>query len=121
VPESRFVQAVLDRRFGFEACDHRVDLDQPDLWTVIFFPGSNASEGPWSLDIEIFETELGIDIGVTVDGSPWGIETGDDLRDSYQDDYQAALTAQEERQQQAIETLQPLRQALQAIVNGDGG
>ena len=61
-------------------------------------------------------TGLGINIGVTVDGSPWGLETVEGLWDSYQEDYEAAHAVQEQRQQHAIETLQPLKQALQTMV-----
>jgi hypothetical protein len=109
-------QAILDAltAHGFQ---YKEGVDQPDEWVALFYPGANAREGPWSLEVRAIGKGIGIKIGVTVDGSPWGLETGDDLRDSYQDDHEAALTAQEERQRQAIETLQPLEQALQSMVD----
>lgn len=75
------------------------------------------SEGPWSVDVTSIEKGIGINIGVTIDGSPWGLETIEDVHDFYVEDHQAALAAHEERQRQAIGTLQPLQQALQAMVD----
>lgn len=86
------------------------------LWSASFFPGDPFGDNPWRMTVTAADGEIGIRIGVTVDGSPWGLETNEDLHDFYRDDLEAALAAQEERQQQAIEVLQPLQQALHTMV-----
>ena len=95
--------------------NHQV-LDQADRWIVTVYPGTNRLEAEWELEVTVTETTLGMLINVAVDGSAWNLETIDDLYDFYRDNPEAASNAQEERQSQAIEVLQPLQQALEAIV-----
>ncbi|MGF1617253.1 MAG: hypothetical protein ACFCU2_05525 [Acidimicrobiia bacterium] len=49
-----------------------------------------------------------------MDGTPWGLETIEDLWDSYQENYEAALQAQVERQQEAIAKLQDLEAVMRS-------
>lgn len=110
-------RAILDTLTS-HGLNHRTDIDLPDQWNTIFYPGASASDGPWTFDVTAEETGIGIRIDVAVDGSPWGLETNEDVHDFYVEDHQAALTAQEERQRQAIEALHPLQEALQFMVQG---
>lgn len=88
-----------------------------DLWSASFFPADRFGYNPWRMTITTADGEIGIVIGVNVDGSPWGLETNEDLHDLYRADLEAAIAAQEQRQQQAIETLRPLEHALQTMVD----
>jgi len=96
--------------------NHQMVLDQADRWVVAFYPGTRRFQGEWDFEVTVTETALGMRISVSVDGSPWNLETIEDLYDFYSDNPEAASAAQAERQRQAIETLQPLQQALEAIV-----
>lgn len=112
---------VINRDAIFDALtdsglNHRVDYDEPDRWIASFFPGATQFGDEWDVSVTAIESGVGIQIGVTVDGSPWGLETIEDVWDSYQYDREAALAAQEERQRQAIEILEPVRAALETIV-----
>lgn len=107
--------AIVDALTG-SGLNQRVDLDEPDNWNVIFFPGSTANESPWSFDVTSIGGGIGLQIRIPVDGSPWGLETIEDVWNSYQYDREPALAAQEERQRHAIEILEPLRVALETMV-----
>lgn len=108
-------QAMIDA-LAAHGINHRVAVDQPDRWDVAFFPGGNALDGPWSLDVTARAAGAGITLRVVVDGSLWGLNTIEDLWDSYQEDYQSALAVQVERQEEAIRILRPLQQALESMV-----
>jgi hypothetical protein len=112
--------AILDILTS-HSLNHRTDTDQPDRWNTIFFPGADSRSAPWSFDVTTGETGVGIGLWVPIDGSPWGLETNQDVHELYVEDREAAIAAQEERQHQAIETLQPLQQALQAMATTDSG
>ncbi len=112
--DRRIVEETLTRA-GFNM---RVDRDDVDFWNVAFFPGQSQGVSPWSIEFTETEGRVGFQVGVRVDGSPWGLETIDDLWDSYQDDYESALNAQEERLREAIAKLKDLEAALKSMVVG---
>lgn len=90
--------------------------DSSGVAAISVYPGSNRFEGPWSFSLTVAEDEIQLGIGVTVDGSLWGLERAEDLHRLYLDDPALALTAQEERQRQAIEILKPLKVAFEGMV-----
>jgi hypothetical protein len=112
-----FSRAVLIKALTEAGITQVEDTNTDDLWSASFLPGDRFGYNPWRMTITTAEDEIGIGIGVQVDGSPWGLETNEDLHDLYRDDPEAALAAQEERQRRAIETLQPLEHALQTMVD----
>jgi hypothetical protein len=57
-----------------------------DLWSASFFPGDRFGYNPWRMTITTTDREIGIVIGVNVDGSPWGLETNDDVHNFYRED-----------------------------------
>lgn len=97
----------------------RVDRDRPDSWNAIFYPGASQAQSRWTIDITQTEGQVVIRVGVTVDGTPWGLETIDDLWDSYRTDREAAKQALIERQERAIDTLRVLEAALQGMVTNE--
>ena len=99
---------------GFSQSEGR---NTDELWSASFSPGEPYGDNPWRMTVTSAEGEIGISVGVTVDGSPWGLETNEDLHDFYRDHLEAALATQEQRQQQAIEILAPLQQALEAMTD----
>lgn len=96
--------------------NHEVEVDRDDHWQVAFFPGPDQKSSRWSMRVTMTGGGVGLQVGVTVEGSPWELETIEDVWDSYSTDRDAALAAQEERQQQAIDTLRPLQTALDTLV-----
>ena len=94
----------------------RVDRDDDEMWNAVFFPGDAQYSGPWWIDFTRTQGGVGLQVGVDLDGSPWGLETIEELWDSYHEDYQAAIDAQKERQTEAIAILDPLKEAMMTIV-----
>lgn len=107
------VETLTDAGFNM-----RVNRDDEEFWNATFFADAPQGRSTWTIDFTETEGRVGFQIGVIVDGSPWGLETVEDLWNSYQDDREAALRAQDERQQEAITKLQDLETALASMVTG---
>ncbi len=114
MPDAFSADSVLDA-FSNAGFNHVDLIDRDDRWSASFFPGRTRRDSAWRIDFMALEWDVEVQIGVTVDGSPWGIETIDDLWDFYYKDRDAAQSAQEERQRLAIEMLRPLEDALQSM------
>lgn len=99
--------------------NHKTIVNRPGMWNVAFYPGAAQFDGPWSFEIISTEDAVGVRVRVTVDGSPWGLETIEDLHDLYRTEPETARTVLEERQRKAITILRSLQQALQSIVEDD--
>lgn len=87
---------------------------------LFFFPGEAQYQGSWFIDFSQTEEGVGFQVQVDVDSSPCGLETLDDLWNSYDDEYEAAIQAQNERQREALAILQELETALDSMVSGQG-
>lgn len=97
----------------------RVDRDDEETWNAAFYPGSSQATSPWSIDFTQTQGDVGFQVQVTVDGTPWGLVTIEDLWDSYHSDRDAAIQAQQERQQQALDSLHLLEAAMNSIASDD--
>lgn len=93
-------------------------LDTPEGWILNVYPGADRFQGSWDVEVVTTESGIGIGVRVDVDGTPWGLMYAEDLYDLYRTDRANALMVQQERQQQAIEILQPFEEALEDLVVG---
>jgi hypothetical protein len=108
--EEAIIQTLTGAGFAM-----RVDRDDDEMWNASFFPGEGQYSGPWYIDFTRTQGGIGFQVGVEVDGSPWGLETIEDLWDSYYEDRVTALDAQDERQREAIAILDPLKEAMMTM------
>ena len=93
-------------------------FDTSEGWILRVYPGANSRQGSWAVELSATENGIAVGVRVSVDGSPWGLVYSEDLYDLYRNDRANALMVQQERQQQAIEVLQPFEEALEDLVVG---
>jgi hypothetical protein len=111
-----FDRQLIEETMAAAGFNMRVDVDEENSWNAIFFPGASRAQSQWTIDFTQTEGQVGFRVSVAVDGTPWGLETIEDLWDSYQEDYDSALQAQVERQQEAIAELQDLEAVMQTML-----
>lgn len=111
-----FDRVMVEEALTAAGFNMRTDVEDADSWHATFFPEESAAQSAWAIDFTQEASGVGIRIAIEVDGTPWGLETIENLWDSYQEDYEAALQAQVERQEEAIAKLQDLEAAMQGMV-----
>ena len=120
VIEDEHKKAVIDA-FNEQGLQHEIRTDTQEEWYVLFYPGSSSDrigpDTPWVLSLA-HTTGISLRLRVNVDGAKYGIDDIDELWENYDDDRQAALAIQEQRQQEAVNLLEPIQTAVRSLEGG---
>lgn len=117
--DDRHKQTIIDA-FRSQGLRHEVHSESDDRWSVTFYPQSSTgrieADTPWRFTVT-YTKNLSLVVDVRVDGSAYGINDLDELWQSYNDDRQAALDIQQQRQRDALSLLEPISQAADSMVD----
>jgi hypothetical protein len=119
--DDQYEEAIVDA-FSNQGLQHEIRSDTADEWSVVFYPQSSSDgigpDTPWRLYMT-YTTGLSLNLTVNSDGASYGIADIDELWQGYDDDRQAALAIQEQRQQEAIALLELIQTAVRSL-EGNG-
>jgi hypothetical protein len=111
--KQKIIEAFTDQGVSYE-----VRSDTAEDWTVAFAPetttGRVGVETPWRL---IVSTRSGLSIVIAIgsDASEYGIDDIDALWQGYEDDRESASAIQHQRQEAALDLLEPVQRAAEAF------
>lgn len=88
-------------------------LDEPEHWSASFFDGSTRTESESVVDVAYVDGHIHMTIRVKVAGDEWGITGWEQLWALYSSDHETALEVQRERQEAALDALEPVERTTQ--------
>lgn len=99
--------------------EYAIRSDTEERWEVVIKPelSRDIPANAWTARLVYTDGGLGFSLRVEASGEPYGYETLSDLQDHYRQDRDEAIDVSRQRQLEAIELLEPLKQALLTLGN----